>query len=75
MKMITLPKIGLHGRICHICLMYILYSYLFDDKIGGYRKLLSQNHFDQIIISKFGWWEKGPEKIHYHEWFLFDCKQ
>lgn len=48
---------------------YLPYMYRFDDKIGGFRKLLSQNHFDQIVISILAAGKKGPEKIHYHEWF------
>lgn len=52
-----------------ICILDTVYVDLFDDQIGGFRKLLSQNHFDQIAISISGGGKKGPEKIHYLEWF------
>lgn len=50
--------------------VHTVYVDLFDDKIGGFSKLiLSQNHFDQIVISILAGGKKGPKKIHYHEWF------
>lgn len=76
MKMITMQNIGhLWAYVSYV----LLYMYLFNDEMDDFRKLLSQNHSDQIVISILAGGKKGPRENSILTIIVnvvpFDCKQ